>query len=88
MLILSTALPLLMQLISHTAAAESVESFGMPPAWRKDFVRMFFRGTKVFSWVAVYLIVSLQRGSVIISGVGAGIKTAGEWLEFSHGSRG
>jgi hypothetical protein len=59
-LILSTAVFLLMQLISHTTAVEEVEAFDMPPGWKKMFVRQLMEGTKVFSWVAVYLLVSFR----------------------------
>jgi hypothetical protein len=48
-LILSTAVLLLMQLITHTTSVEEVEAFDMPPDWKKMFVRQLMEGTKVFS---------------------------------------
>ena len=67
-LILSTAILLLMQLISHTAAAEAVESYDMPDESKKQLMRMFFEGTKLFSWVFVYLFVSSRSESTIRGG--------------------
>ncbi|KAI4952795.1 hypothetical protein J4E91_003269 [Alternaria rosae] len=54
-LMLSTAILLLMQLISHTAAAEAVEDYGLPDGWKKQLMQQFFEGPEVFSWVFVYL---------------------------------
>lgn len=67
-LILSTAVLLLMQLISHTAAAEAVEDYGVPDRWKKQLMQQFFEGPEVFSWVFVYLFVSLRRDSLLRSG--------------------
>ena len=64
-LILSTAILLLMQLISHTAAAEAVESYGIPKEAKKELMRMFFERTAVFSWVFIYLFVSLRSESLV-----------------------
>jgi hypothetical protein len=62
-LIFSTAIVLLMLLISHTAAAEAVEDYGMPLAWKKKLIGRLMEGTKVLSWVAIYLVVSLLMES-------------------------
>jgi len=64
-LILSTAILLLMQLISHTAAAEAVEDYGVPPEWKKQLMRLFFERTAVFSWVFIYLFVSSRSESLV-----------------------
>jgi hypothetical protein len=62
-LIFSTAIVLLILLISHTTAAEAVEDYGMPLPWKKKLVGRLMGGTKVLSWVAIYLAVSLPMGS-------------------------
>jgi hypothetical protein len=59
-LVLGTVVLLVMQLISHTTAVGDVAGVEMPPAWRDMFVRQFFEGTEVFSWVVVYSLVSLR----------------------------
>ena len=64
-LILSTAILLLMQLISHTAAAEAVEGYNMPDVSKKELMRLFFERTAVFSWVFVYLFVSSRSESLV-----------------------
>ena len=64
-LILSTSILLLMQLISHTAAAEAVESYGLPPEGKRQLMRLFFEGAEVFAWVFVYLFVSSRSESLV-----------------------
>jgi hypothetical protein len=58
--ILTTNLFLLLQLIAHMAATQGKENFGMPPLWRKGFVRQAVGGSKMFTWVVVFLLVSLR----------------------------
>ena len=64
-LMLSTAILLLMQLISHTAAAEAVEDYGLPDGWKKQLMQLFFERTAVFSWVFIYLFVSSRSESLV-----------------------
>ena len=59
MLVLSTVVFLVMQLISHTAAIGDIGSYVMPWAWEEAFLGQLFDNTDMFRWIAVYLFVSL-----------------------------
>ncbi|KAG9193038.1 hypothetical protein G6011_03073 [Alternaria panax] len=59
-LVFSTVVLLLMQLISHTTTLVGVGDSGLPPLWMEMFVRQLVDGTEMFIWVAVYLLVLLD----------------------------
>ncbi|KAI4961986.1 hypothetical protein J4E86_001016 [Alternaria arbusti] len=81
-LILSTAILLIMQLISHTAAAEAVEDYGVPPEWKKQLMRLTLAKTRTrhrtsaiksklytSQWHIITLDQRLGQPTIVISGI-------------------
>jgi hypothetical protein len=74
MLVLSTVVFLVMQLISHTTAMGDIGSYVMPWAWEEAFLGQLFDNTDMFRWIAVYLFVSLRACWVTKWGVKPAIR--------------
>ena len=63
-LIVVMAAVTLMLLVAHTAAMHGMQPSGLPQKWLRDFVHELYEGTKRFTWIAMYILVSYYHGMI------------------------